>query len=323
MCDLRCAEKNIAGQNANSASHIYGDMKAAWGIALKKRHGCVTEIAVACNGSNAVLRLDPCGAAHRGSIYLSQGLNLGTPTGVVYYCGDGFVVGAAGVTAPARLIMADNNGVNNNLWGYSEAVNQTYAVLSPVQNVSGDITALALHDDYLYAALSEEFTINKYDSGWNLVAQFSNPVYSSLTNSINLTSLAVVEWRGCKRLAATYSAFNFVTLAGPGQGWVDLFDFEGNVTPFISMGQLNAPGPVFSIRVGDDNYIGVGNVGDGKVNLFDERGRFAGTLNSQSGNSLTFGNLFAIAPDPEKAVLYLTMGGYAAPNLLTKLTVTN
>jgi len=104
--------------------------------------------------------------------------------------------------------------------------------------------------------------------------------------------------------------------AGPGRGFVDVFDTDGNlIQRFATRGTLNSPWGIarapfdFGAFSGD---ILIGNFGDGRINAFHTGGAFVGQLQDTHGApiaidglwSLTFGG--ATQSDPD--TLYFTAG---------------
>jgi uncharacterized protein (TIGR03118 family) len=105
---------------------------------------------------------------------------------------------------------------------------------------------------------------------------------------------------------------------GPGNGYVAVFDFNGNLlTHLVSGGPLNSPWGVaiapatFGAFGGD---LLVGNFGDGKINVFDPTaGAMLGTLQGANGNPIVIDGLWALifgngANGGDKNTLYFTAG---------------
>jgi uncharacterized protein (TIGR03118 family) len=122
---------------------------------------------------------------------------------------------------------------------------------------------------------------------------------------------------GDSALPSDYAPFNvqaigsnlFVTYAlrgatgdevvGAGNGFVDMFDFNGNlVRRFASNGLLNAPWGV-ALAPGSFGEFGgdllIGNFGDGTINAFDfATGIFQGTIRDAAGNPIVNDGLWGI-----------------------------
>jgi uncharacterized protein (TIGR03118 family) len=79
-----------------------------------------------------------------------------------------------------------------------------------------------------------------------------------------------------RKLYVTYAmqvAARHDDVAGPGNGFIDVFDFDGKlIMRLVSGGKLNSPGgmAVSPEYFGDfSNVLLVGNFGDGVINAFD------------------------------------------------------
>ena len=88
-------------------------------------------------------------------------------------------------------------------------------------------------------------------------------------------------------------------VSGPGHGFVDVFDLNGNfVKRLISMSVLNSP---WGLAIAPGNFgafsndLLVGNFGDGRINAFDPgNGAFLGTLNDAMGNPISIQGLWGL-----------------------------
>src|SRR5207249_1402901 len=89
-------------------------------------------------------------------------------------------------------------------------------------------------------------------------------------------------------------------LAGAGNGFIDIFDNEGDLLKrFTSQGQLNSPwGMAWAPFQGFgefNNALFVGNFGDGSVNAFDfDSGAFLGRVSNSSGTPITIPGIWAL-----------------------------
>jgi uncharacterized protein (TIGR03118 family) len=105
--------------------------------------------------------------------------------------------------------------------------------------------------------------------------------------------------------------------AGPGNGFVDVFDTGGKlIKQFASRGVLNSPWGVaiapynFGIA---SNTILIGNFGDGHINAFNSAtGFFLGALRDASRHPIAIDGLWSIvfggAASSDPAQLYFTAG---------------
>jgi uncharacterized protein (TIGR03118 family) len=148
------------------------------------------------------------------------------------------------------------------------------------------------------------------------LANFSFKKIDVLDTNFHLTT--VPGGFGDPNLPAGYAPFNiwpvngklYVTFAvpdrtgkndqaGPGNGVVDVFDFNGNLLQRLTAGgTLNSPwgvalsgsswGPL-------SNAVLVGNFGDGRINAFDPTtGAFKGTVQDSTGTPISIQGLWAI-----------------------------
>src|ERR1700743_343023 len=110
-------------------------------------------------------------------------------------------------------------------------------------------------------------------------------------------------------------------ITGAGLGYVDVFDFSGNlVSQFASAGTLNAPWGVAMAPAGFGALQGdvlIGNFGDGTINIFSPKGaslaNFDGPLMSSTGQPMAFPGLWSLVfgnGDADKPIttLFYTAG---------------
>src|SRR5262249_43532298 len=89
-------------------------------------------------------------------------------------------------------------------------------------------------------------------------------------------------------------------VAGPGNGFIDIFDTKGNLEKrFTSHGQLNSPWRMawaaFQGFGEFNNALFVGNFGDGSVNAFDfDSGEFLGTVRAAGGAPINIPGVWAL-----------------------------
>jgi uncharacterized protein (TIGR03118 family) len=107
-------------------------------------------------------------------------------------------------------------------------------------------------------------------------------------------------------------------VAGPGNGFVDVFDMNGNlIRRLTSQGALNSPWGLalapsqFGALSGD---LLIGNFGDGIINAYDPvSGNFLATLDDTTGNPLVIEGLWGLrfgngAPGQDANTLFFTAG---------------
>lgn len=105
-------------------------------------------------------------------------------------------------------------------------------------------------------------------------------------------------------------------VAGPGNGFVDVFDTDGHLLRrFASRGQLNSPWGMERASFAFGPFSGmilIGNFGNGRINVFDEQGNFVDELDDVHDKPLSIDGLWTLtlgggaksSPD----TLYFTAG---------------
>jgi uncharacterized protein (TIGR03118 family) len=105
-------------------------------------------------------------------------------------------------------------------------------------------------------------------------------------------------------------------VAGPGNGFVDVFDTDGHLLRrFASQGALNSPWGVARASFAFGLFSGqilVGNFGDGRINVFDSNGNFLAQLGKPNGKALVIDGLWTLTlgggAKSSSDTLYFTAG---------------
>jgi uncharacterized protein (TIGR03437 family) len=150
----------------------------------------------------------------------------------------------------------------------------------------------------LYAANFRTGKIDVFNSSWAPVAlagTFSDPAIPASFAPFNI-------WNLNSNLYVTYAkqdAAKLLDAAGAGNGYVSVFDQNGNLTThLISGGALNSPWGVAIAPAAWGAFGGavlVGNFGDGAINAFDAKtGAPLGALHDANGNNISIAGLWAI-----------------------------
>jgi uncharacterized protein (TIGR03118 family) len=236
----------------------------------------------------------------------------GGPTGQVANTTSGFPLGAGG---RALFIFAALDG---SISGWNAAAGMT--AVRAVSSFPGtsSYTGLALGgsaaEPLLYAANFRSRSVDTYDSSFaSKSASFLDPTLPAGYAPFNIESIGGNLYVAYAKVASTGDEER-----GPGLGFVDVFDTNGNfVRRLISNGPLNAPWgmTIAPAAFGDfSNDLLVGNFGDGRINAFDPAtGSFLGALTDRFGNPIEIDGLWALkvrtggpAVDPNR--VYFTAG---------------
>jgi uncharacterized protein (TIGR03118 family) len=230
------------------------------------------------------------------------------PTGVVFNGGSSFT--------GDKFIFATEDGT---IAGWQGA-DGTSAVLSAT-TASAVYKGLALGNngsgDFIYAANFNSGKIDVFDTNYspvNLAGNFTDPTLPAGYAPFNVENIA-------GKLYVTYALQNgskHDDVAGPGHGYVDVFDTNGNfVERLISAGALNSPWGMAVAPIGFgpfSNDLLIGNFGDGTINAFDLiNGNLLGTLEDGKGNPIIIQGLWGLqfgngALGFDTKALYFTAG---------------
>jgi uncharacterized protein (TIGR03118 family) len=205
---------------------------------------------------------------------------VAAPTGVVFNGSGDFVVSAGGKSGAARFIFATEDGT---ISGWNPAVDATHAILV-VNNSGPGLSADRTHlgavykglaignngsGNFLFATNFRNAVVEVYDRQFHLVKTFTDPNVPAGFAPFGIRNID-------GRLFVTFAEQNAQKhddVAGPGNGFVDIFDLNGVFQKrFASHGTLNSPwGLVLSpANFGMfSNALLVGNFGDGRINAFD------------------------------------------------------
>jgi uncharacterized protein (TIGR03118 family) len=225
---------------------------------------------------------------------------VGTATGTVFNGGPGFVISENGRAGPSQFLFATEDGL---ILGWSAGVDVTHALVA-VNNYDAAVykgLALATNSQgtFLYAANFFAGTIDVFDQGFHaaqLSGSFSDPAIPAGFAPFNIQSLG-------GRLYVTYAKQNAVwhdDVPGPGNGYVDVFDTNGNLlSRLVSGGALNSP---WGLALAPANFgefsndLLVGNSGDGRINAYNpQTGAFVGQLKDAAGIPIQLEHLWGLA----------------------------
>ncbi len=156
--------------------------------------------------------------------------------------------------------------------------------------------------NFLYATNFRFGSVDMFDAHFNPTGSFTD---STLSNDCPFTGQCFAPF-GIQNingnLYVTYALQKpgkHDDQAGPGNGFVDVFDTNGNLLQrLLAHGQLNSPwglalAPEGFGRFGKD--LLVGNFGDGHINAYEPgTGAFRGQLKDQKGNPIAINGLWAL-----------------------------
>jgi len=226
---------------------------------------------------------------------------IATPTGNVFNSTSSFVVTKDGKSGRPNFIFATEDGT---ISGWSPGVDPTHAILAVENAASGAVyKGLALGSngagDFLFATNFHNGTIDVFDTHFtpaSLAGSFTDPSLPAGFAPFGIANLG-------GQLYVTYAKQNAEKhddVAGPANGFVDIFDTNGNlIRRLVTRGRLNSPwGLAFApADFGQfSNDLLVGNFGDGRINVVDpSTGDFLGQLRDRDNTAITIDGLWGLA----------------------------
>ena len=261
------------------------------------------------------------------SIYNNSGISLrppvtipgpdsvagGTPTGVVFNSTTDFSFLSGKTMVASKFIWATEDGTIA-AWGGGNSA----TIVADKSKSNAVYKGLALANDgaanFLYATNFKQSRIDVFDKNFKLVTgmAFHDPTIPADFGPFNIRNIG--GW-----LYVTYAKHkapdNHDDLAGPGNGFVDIFKPDGSwVKRFATRGTLNSPWGIVQATAGfcheTEHAILIGNFGDGHINVYDDDGRFAGQL-EDNGHPVVIDGLWGLEnniPATDSTRLYFTSG---------------
>jgi uncharacterized protein (TIGR03118 family) len=302
------------------------NLKNAWGVAFSP---AASPFWVADNGAGVSTLYDGAGnivnlpnGASPVKIPGPGGPGTGTPTGIIWNPSAAFLV--PGTKVQAAFIFDTEDGIiaawAGGLTPNNEAVlavtepDAVYKGLAFGTN-SGVAFGPNSGSAFLFATNFHDATVDVFDQTYTRVARFTDPKIPA-----GFAPFGIQNING--NLIVTYAkqkADKHDDMAGPGNGFVDVFDTDGHLLRRLaSRGLLNSPWGVarasFAFgRFSDDLLIG--NFGDGRINavinLADREGSLV-LLRDTSGKPIVIDGLWTLTlgggRGSSPSTLYFTAG---------------
>ena len=248
------------------------------------------------------------------------------PSGQVYNGGGGFMISTSNGPESALFIF-DGEGGTIAAWAKDSGATAVTAYDDGVANAGNHAVykGLAIGTvggaTFLYATDLHNNKVDVFDTNFSKPAAMQGKfVDPSIPAGFAPFGIAALNGNLYVTFAKQDSAMHD-EIAGAGLGYVDIFDFSGNlVSQFASAGALNAPWGIAIAPAGFGSLQGdvlVGNFGDGMINIFSPNGtalaNAEGPLMSSSGQPFVFPGLWSLVfgnGDTDKPVtkLFYTAG---------------
>jgi len=245
------------------------------------------------------------------------------PTGIVWNPAASFLV--PGTNIPAIFIFSTEDGTISAWAGGLNPANN--AVLAADQSSIGAVYkglafAVNAKGPFLFATdfhngKVDVFGPNGADGMFRKVAldgDFSDPAIPPGYAPFNIVSID-------GDLFVTYAKQNAERhddVAGPGHGFVDVFDTDGHlIRRFESRGKLNSPWGIARASFAFGPFSGkilIGNFGDGRINVFNNDGKLVDQLEDVHGRPLVIEGLWTLTLGGGRASSPDTLFFSAGPN---------
>ncbi|HJV26015.1 MAG TPA: TIGR03118 family protein [Aromatoleum sp.] len=296
--DNRYEQQNLVSDGVISAAHVDANLVNAWGVAFNPN----AFVWVADNGTGVATLYDGQGNAQPLVVTIPSATGAqgehGKPTGIIFNGSNDFAVGNGATTGPSRFIFATEDGV---IAGWAPNVDPTHA-LQAVVSAGAIYKGLALaangNGNFLYATDFHNSKIDVFDKAFGPVATpggFADPAIPK-----GFAPFGIQNING--NLYVTYAkqdAAGEDDVAGPGLGFVNVFDADGHLLRHVAhRGALNAPWGL-ALAPADfgkfSNRLLVGNFGDGTIVAYDiHTGALMGRLQRADGGLLKIDGLWAL-----------------------------
>ena len=293
------ATTSLVSDGTIAAAHTDPRMVNAWGLAFNPT-GFVW---VANNGSNSSTLYDGNGVLQTLVVTIPDGVGgSSSPTGIVYNGSQDFKVTQNGVTGASPFIFVGEGGTVS---GWSPTVNRNAAVTvvdaggpnGPLYK--GLAIAASAGANFIYAADFRHNAVDVYNGLFAKVSMpgsFGDPALPAGFAPFGIQAIGDRIYVAYARQSPTGPD----ELAGPGQGYINVFDTGGAlIKRLVSGGALNAP---WGMALAPSNFgtfsgnLLVANFGDGKINAYNTNtGAFTGTLSKSDGTPIVIDGLWGIA----------------------------
>ncbi len=281
--------------NGAGAAHTDPNLLNAWGVAFNP-NGFVW---VANNHSGTSTLYDGNGVPQSLVVTVpgADGVSMGSPTGIIYNGSNDFQVTNGTTTGPARFIFASEDGL---ISGWAPNVDGTHALPAHAADAIYKGVAMAGNGtvNQLYATDFHNGKVDVYDRTFAPVTTPCGFVDDKIP--AHYAPFGIQNLNG--NLVVTYARQDKAReddQAGPGKGFVDVFDADGCLLHRVGAHQgLNAP---WGIALAPSNFghfslrLLVANFGDGTISAFEtDTGRFIGQLHNADGSKLKIPGLWGI-----------------------------
>jgi uncharacterized protein (TIGR03118 family) len=292
-------QRNLVSDVPGAAELLDPDLVNAWGLTF----GPTTPAWVADNGADvSTLYSGAVGSTPVAKVGLTVSIPGGAPTGAVFNGSSGFVVQSGASSGAARFLFSSEAGT---ITGWNPAVpppppsmQAQTAVSVPGAIFKGLAIADAATGPRIYASDFHTGQVDVWDANFapvQIPGAFRDPSLPADYAPFGIQAVG-------GRIVVTYAKQDADAedeVAGPGNGFVDLYDTDGSLLRRVaSHGALNAPWGVALAPEGfgrASEALLIGNFGDGRINAYKPAsGKFLGALRDKHGRRIAIDGLWAL-----------------------------
>ena len=227
-----------------------------------------------------------------------------------------------GTSSPASFIWATEDGTIS-AWtgGLSPDPNNARLAVDNPNTTSGPVYkglvfGTNVNGVFLFATNFRGGTVDVFDHNYQLVTTDGGFVDPDIPTGFAPFGIENIDGNLFVTYALQKLPDKHDDMAGPGNGFVDVFDTDGHLLRrFTSRGPLNSPWGVTRASFAFGRFSGdilVGNFGNGKIHAFDSDGNFLGMLRAANGKPLAIDGLWKLTlgggAKSSSDTLYFTAG---------------
>jgi uncharacterized protein (TIGR03118 family) len=302
---------NLTNLGLPAAANVDPNLVNPWGVSF----GPTTPFWVSDNGTGLATLYNAAGVPQSLTVTIAPPNGsppgfVSAPTGQVFNNNTSdFIVSNGTKSESANFIFATENGT---ISAWSAALGSTQSIIGVDNSASGAVykglaIASVSGSNVLFATNFNSGVVEEYNSSFGLVRSFTDPhlppVPGGTPPGQNWAPFNVQLING--QLYVSYALQNAAKhddVAGAGNGFVDVFDMNGNfVKRLINTGSgdpLNSPWGLAIAPAGFGTFADdllVGNFGNGEINAFDPTtGAFLGTVDGSDGNPINIPGLWDV-----------------------------
>jgi uncharacterized protein (TIGR03118 family) len=300
---------NLQSDIPGLAAHVDPNLVNPWGMAVPSATG---PIWVSDNGTGVSTLYNQADGTARSLIVTiptsARNKDGGNPTGVVFNGTSSFKVTLNGNSQPARFIFVSEDG---SISGWNPALDGTHAIIAVDNGMNlgsnraiykGATLGVANGHNFLYVTNFHTGRVETYNKNFHQVNLHG---FVDGTLPAGYAPFGIRNFNG--EIFVTYAlqdAKGEDDVAGPGNGFVNVFDTSGKfLRRLVSNGNLNAPWGLALV----EGELWVGNFGDGTINNYDPTtGAFLETISKADATPLQIDGLWDLLP--LSAGVYFTAG---------------